>query len=152
MQPWPAAAQHPQWGFKVPTTPVTLTHTQAGCTARPSSQVQAPRTFLNYWLGPKGFAYMHRYPTCSEPRIHRSNQVTLRCCDERASSPKTGQHFSHLSRFFELFLDHTRFLTIRALFMAEQTLGGTNSGRNLPPALRPASPRGGWFRLTSTAV
>jgi hypothetical protein len=30
--------------------------------------------------------------TCSEPRIHRSNQVTIRCCDQRASCPKTGQH------------------------------------------------------------
>jgi hypothetical protein len=45
-----------------------------------------------YWLGPKGFAYSGRYPTCSGPRIHWSNQVMLRCCDQRACSPKTGQH------------------------------------------------------------
>jgi hypothetical protein len=45
-----------------------------------------------YWLGPKGFAYSGRYPTCSEPRIHRSKQVTIRCCDKRACSPKTGQN------------------------------------------------------------
>ena len=62
------------------------------------------------WLGPKGFAYSGRYPTSPEPRIHRSNQVTLRCCDQRACSPKTGQHsLTPVSIFRALSCSHALF-------------------------------------------
>ena len=71
---------------------VLITHHNKNAASLQESGVQQFRKFVDYWLGPKGFAYSGRYPTCSEPRIHRSNQVMLRCCDQRASCPKTGQH------------------------------------------------------------
>jgi hypothetical protein len=68
-------------------------------TATPSAEVALS---AHYWLGRKGFAYSGRYPTCSEPRIHRSNQVTIRCCDQRVL-PENWSKLSHTCLDFSSF-------------------------------------------------